>query len=600
MRPVTRLFDILDLYRDKYRTKPDLFLSRSEGYWHAYSAADYIQLSHDLSLGLLDLGITRGTRIATVMANCPEWNFFDMAIAQVGAVQIPIYPTISEEHYNYILSDAGVEYIIIYDQDIYKRIRQVIDDLPFLKGIYSICPVHGIPLWTEILEAGGNYPLPDELQKIISSIEPDELVSIIYTSGTTGLPKGVMLSHRNFVSNFTECAGIPDFSSRDKALSFLPLCHVYERMLNYVYQYLGMSVYYAPSLELVPEYLKEVKPHTFAAVPRVLEKIYNTIVTQGRNLKGVRRRVFFWALREGHKFELNHARGWWYDVKLFVANLVVFSKWRLALGGKVRIIVSGGASLHPLLARIFWAARLKVLEGYGLTETSPVIAVQSLERDGIMFGTVGKVLPGVEVKFTEEGEILCRGPNVMQGYLNRPDQTAEVLDNEGWFNTGDIGQMVNGKYLKITDRKKEIFKTSTGKNIAPQPIEQRFRESPFIDNIVILGEDRKYVAALIVPNFEYLKSWCRLKGVEYRASHWVIRNQQVIRRIHEEVQRFNRVLGQTEKVKKFKLLDREWTTESGELSPTLKPRRRFIQEKYYEEIEEAYRSPEYNYKSPVD
>ncbi|MFH1161473.1 MAG: long-chain fatty acid--CoA ligase [bacterium] len=600
MGRITRVFDLLELYREDYNFKTDAFLTKSEGAWKSFSSLDYVQLSHQLSLGLLSLGATSATRIATVMANCPEWNFFDMAIQQTGAIQVPIYPTISEENYRYILNEAQIRYLVIYDQEIWQRIRHIVKELPCVEGVYSICRVRGIRHWTEILEAGKRFPHPENLEAIKASVHPDDLLSIIYTSGTTGRPKGVMLSHRNFVSNFTECAKVPGFSSKDKALSFLPLCHVYERMLNYVYQSLGMSVYYAQSLDQVQGYLQEVKPEAFAAVPRVLEKIYNKIVGQGNNLKGIRRVIFFWALRQGHKFELNPEQGTWYHVKWLIANILVFSKWRKALGGNLRIIVSGGASLHPRLARFYWAAGLKVLEGYGLTETSPVIAVQNLLPGGVKFGTVGPVLPGVEVKITPDGEVLCKGPNVMKGYYNRPDRTAEVFDTEGWFHTGDIGMMVDGKYLKITDRKKEIFKTSTGKYIAPQPIEQRFTESPFIDHIIVLGEDRKYAAALIVPNFEHLRNWCAVKKIPYISDQESVKDSRIISRIHEEVKLYNQDLGQTEKIKKFGLLSEEWSITSGELSPTMKLRRKFIQEKYYHVIEETYRSPEYNYKSEED
>ena len=597
MKPLTRLFDILNLYQDKYSGKPDAFLSKSDGDWKALSASDYVNLTHNLSLGLLDLGINPGTRIATVMANCPEWNLFDMAIMQVGAIQVPVYANISEENYRYILSEAQVEYLIVYNQQIYERIRPIIDDLSYVKGVYSIQETNHLPRWTEILEAGKGDLHEGKLEEVKASIQPDDLASIIYTSGTTGLPKGVMLSHRNFVSNFIACAAISDYSSEDRALSFLPLCHVYERMLNYVYQYMGMSIYYAQSLDLVPAYLKEVRPHTFAAVPRMLEKIYNKLVARGRTMHGIRKRIFFWALHLGYNFELNHERGWWYELNLFIANRLVFSKWRSILGGNVRLIVSGGASLHPRLARIFWAARFKVMEGYGLTETSPVIAVQTLEKGGVKFGTVGPILPGTEVKFAPDGEILFKGPNLMKGYYNKPELTRELIDDEGWFHTGDIGMMVEEKYLKITDRKKEIFKTSTGRYIAPQPIEQQFVESPFIDQIIVLGEDRKYASALIVPNFEYLRSWCKVKEITYQSDLIAISMPRIIGRIQEEIQRMNLGLGQTEKIKKFKLLAQPWSVETGELSPTLKLRRKFIQEKYYLEIEQTYSSPEYDYRS---
>lgn len=596
MKQVTRLFDLLDLYRDEYSFKSDVFLSRSEEGWQPVSASDYITFSHYLSLGFLEHGVGPGTRIATVMGNCPEWNLFDMAISQVGAIQVPVYPTISEESYLFILEDAGIEFLILDDQEILKRIRHVVRKLPSLKGLFSIRKVRGIPHWTELLEKGRRSARTSELEKIKAAVHPEDILSIIYTSGTTGKPKGVMLSHRNFISNFTECAKIPGFTPDEKALSFLPLCHVYERMLNYVYQYLGMSVYYARSLDQVPEYLKEVKPHAFAAVPRVLEKIYHKVVLEGRNLSGIRRRIFFWAMHLGHEYEPDHPLGLIYRAQLRLANILVFSKWRKALGGRVRLIISGGASLHPRLARIFWAAGLKVLEGYGLTETSPVIAVQTLEPDGMRFGTVGPVLPGVKVKFAPDGEILCKGPNVMPGYYNRPDLTSEAFDGEGWFCTGDIGTMVEGRFLSITDRKKEIFKTSTGKYIAPQSVEQRLRESPFIDHILVIGENRKYAAALIVPNFEHLRSWCRVKRIPYTSDSQVIIDPLIIRRIHDEVSRINRTLDQTEKIKRFRLIPGDWTSSAGELSPTMKLRRKFIQEKYFREIEEMYRSQEYNYR----
>jgi len=406
-----------------------------------------------------------------------------------------------------------------------------------------------------------------------------------------------MLSHRNFVSNFLACSEIAKLTSNDKALSFLPLCHVYERMLNYLYQYLGMSIYFTKSLEQVPEHLLEVRPQAFAAVPRVLEKIYNRFVSSGRELTGLRRRVFFWALRQGHRFDLTGNRTWWNRIKLAFADKLVFYRWRRALGGRIRIIVSGGASLHPRLARIFWAAGIPVLEGYGLTETSPVIAVQNLKPGGVRFGTVGSILPGVEVKIAPDGEILCRGPNVMLGYWNKPELTREAIDDERWFHTGDIGTLIEGKYIRITDRKKEIFKTSSGRYIAPRPIEQRFVESPFIDYIMVIGENRKYTAALIVPNADHLKNWCRIKHILFSSLDEAISNPAVLKRFNQEINHYNQELGQTEKIKKFRLLKDPWTVESGELSPTMKLRRKFIQEKYYREIEETYRSPEYNYKS---
>lgn len=597
---VNRLFDLLDVYREKYPAKTDALLKKKAGRWHTFSSSDYIHFSNAISLGLLSMGVGKGTKIATVMLNCPEWNFFDMGILQTGAVHVPIYPTVSKENYEFILNESNSEYLIVLNHAIHQRMKAVLPNVPGLKGIFSIEKVKGVKHWKEITEMGEKHPDPSELDIIKASIQPEDLATIIYTSGTTGRPKGVMLSHKNFISNFTACARIPDLTSKDRALSFLPLCHVYERMLNYLFQSLGMSIYYIENIENLGSYIREVRPDTFAAVPRVLEKMYHRIVAKGRNLKGFRKTIFFWALRQGHKFELEHQRGFYYDVKLFVARLLVLNKWKKALGGRVRLVISGGAALHPRLARVFWAAGVPLMEGYGLTETSPVIAVSTFEKGGIRFGTVGPVLQGVEVKIADDHEILCRGPNIMLGYYNRPERTREVIDEQGWFHTGDIGVIEDGKYLRITDRKKEIFKTSTGKYIAPQVIEQKFRESPFIEHIIIIGENRKYTAALIVPRFEHLRAWCNVKTIPFANPEKAVKNVQIIKRFREEVERINDALGKTEKVKKFRLLADLWSVASGELSPTLKLRRDFIMDKYAKIIEDTYRSQEFNYKVDME
>ena len=593
---VTRLFDLLDVYQEKFTSKSDALLKRKAGKWHAYSSADYINYSRTIGLGLLSLGVGKGTKIATVMVNSPEWNFFDMGIMMAGAIQIPIYPTVSDDNYCYILNDAHAEYLIVSNNELYQRVKNICPSVASLKEIFSIEKVKGLRHWKELLERGLNYVSPEELDLIKAGIKPDDLATIIYTSGTTGRPKGVMLSHRNFISNVEACARIPDFTDKDKVLSFLPLCHVYERMLNYVFQSFGMSIYYCENIEKVGDYIREIKPDAFAVVPRVIEKMYNRIVARGRNMKGIRKALFFWALRQGHKYELHYQRGFLYALKLVVARLLVFNKWKKALGGRIRLIISGGAALHPSLTRVFWAAGIPVMEGYGLTETSPVIAVSNFEKGGIRFGTVGPVLPGIEVKIADDHEILCKGPNVMMGYFNRPERTREVIDDEGWFHTGDLGVLEDGKYLRITDRKKEIFKTSSGKYIAPQVIEQKFKESAFVEHIIVIGENRKYAAALIVPNMEYLIAWCKVKQIPFISPKKAVRNTLVVKRFREEVERINHELGQTEKIKKFRLLHDEWSTESGELSPTLKLRRNFIQEKYTDLIEDTYRSQEYNYK----
>jgi long-chain acyl-CoA synthetase len=596
MKQITRIFDLLELYKDEYSSINDLFNIKKDGNWVRFSAGDYVRYSNLISLGLLALGVTKGTRIATVMNNCPEWNFIDMGILQAGAVQVPVYPTISEENYRYIFNDSEVEYLIFSDQEIYDRIKSVLPGISGLKEVFSIEPMEGIRNWNEIIEAGRNFAFPEQLEIIRQTILPGDLATIIYTSGTTGRPKGVMSSHNNFVTNYKALGEIPPLKMHDRAVSFLPLCHVYERTAGYVYQSFGVSVFYVQNIDELGDYIREVKPHGFASVPRVFEKIYNKIVAKGRKLPLPMKMLFFWALRQGHKFELDHARGWVYDVKLFIANLLVFRKWRAALGGELKFIVSGSASLHPRLARIFWAARIPILEAYGLTETSPGVTCYRFEPGGMKFGTVGTLLTGNEMKIADDGEVLCKGPNIMLGYLNRPEKTAEVIDADGWFHTGDIGVIEDGKFLKITDRKKEIFKTSGGKFIAPQPIEQRIKESPFIEHVMVVGENRNYAAALIIPNFEHLKNWCEVKNIEFGSREQAVRNPVIIRRIRKDVERFNLGLDKTEKIKKIRLLDAEWSTDSGEISPTLKLRRKFIVEKYSKIIEETYRSSEYNYR----
>jgi long-chain acyl-CoA synthetase len=596
MTKVTRLFDLLEIYKEEFTSLPNAFNCKKDGAWISYSALDYINYSNEISLGLLSMGVEPGVRVATIMLNCPEWNFFDMGLLQVGAVQIPIYPTVSEENYKYILNDAGVEYLIVSNNEIYQRLSSVVKDIPSIKEIYSLEPVPGVKNWKEILEAGKKYPNPENLEKIKKRILPDTLATIIYTSGTTGKPKGVMLSHNNFVSNYKALREIPPLEKNDRVVSFLPLCHVYERTAGYTYQSFGVGIYYIQNLDEIATCITEVKPHAFAAVPRVLEKMYNKLVMQGRTLPLPMKVLFFWALRQGHKYELDHKRGGLYEFKLWIANLLIFSKWRKAMGGNMKFIVSGSASLHPRLTRIFWAARMPVVEAYGLTETSPGISFYRFEPGGVKFGTVGPLLTGVQVKIAVDGEILVKSPGVMLGYLNRPDRTKEVIDEEGWFHTGDIGEMEEGKFLKITDRKKEMFKTSGGKYVAPQVIEQLLKESPFIEHIMVIGENRPYPAAMIIPNFEYLKGWCEVKEIPFISREKAVADPVIFKRIQREIDRFNQELGQTEKIKKFRLLPNEWSITDGELSPTLKLRRKFIIEKYHQVIEEMYRSPEYNYK----
>jgi len=588
MTSINRIFDLLDQYRNEYKNKPDALSKKHNGIWKHFSSNDYIELSELFALGLLELGVKPHENIATIFYNSPEWNIIDMGLMQINAIQVPIYPTISQANYRYIFNDAQIRYAFVYNSTIFNRIKDILDDIPTLKNVYAVEPVEGLENWQRILELGRASRKRDEFEMLKSSIKPHDLATIIYTSGTTGKPKGVMLSHRNFISNFIGCAQIPDFNQNDKALSFLPLCHVYERMMNYLYQYFGMSVYYLESTDNLGKNIRELAPEAFCAVPRVLEKTYDKIVRKGRGLKGIKKIIFFWALKLGHRYETDGSNGWWYHFKLKIADKLVFNKWRQALGNRLKMIVSGGASLQPRIARVFSAARIQIMEGYGLTETSPVVAVSTLEPGGIRFGTVGPVLEGVEVKIAPDGEILTRGPNLMLGYYNRPDRTKEVIDDEGWFHTGDIGHLEEGKYLRITDRKKEIFKTSGGKYIAPQVVENRFKESPFIENIIIIGENRNYTTAIIIPDFEHLEGWCGVKGYDFFSRERVIENRAVIARINREVETINNDIDKIEQIKKFILIADEWSVETGELSPTLKLRRKFIIEKYNDRIEELY------------
>ncbi len=572
---VTRVFDIIPQLLEKYN-KTDALAAKENGQWVTYSTQQFADSANYLGYGLLGLGIEREDKIAIISNNRPEWNFADYGIQQCGAVSVPIYPTISEHDLNFILNDAKVKYIFVSSAGLYKKVKTIAAGAPSVKEIYTFDKIEGAKHWTELMEAGKMNPKATESENIKNSIKPNDLLTILYTSGTTGNPKGVMLSHNNLLSNSFATQNLCPFNSTWKALSFLPLNHVYERMLTTLYLYKGISIYYAESIESIGDNLKEVKPDVFSTVPRLLEKVYDKIVAKGTELTGIKHKLFFWALDLGLRYELNGANGWWYEFQLKIANKLIFSKWREALGGNITAAVSGGAALQPRLARVFNAAKIRVLEGYGLTETSPVIAVNSFEPNGICFGTVGPVIEGVTVKIAEDGEILVKGPNVMLGYFNRPDATAEVMDGEGWFHSGDIGTFIEGRFLKITDRKKEIFKTSGGKYIAPVIIENKLKESPFIEQAMVIGENQKFASALIVPAFAYIKEWCIKKEIPYTSNEEIIKNEEVRKRIAEEIEKVNNDLAQYEKIKRPELLPREWTIENGEMTPKLSFKRKVI------------------------
>jgi long-chain acyl-CoA synthetase len=586
---VTRIFDILDLYREKY-IKDDALAGKENGAWVKYSSSQYVDTATLISYGLLASGFKKGDRIATIANNRPEWNIIDMGMSQAGLIHIPIYPTISADEYNYILNHSEPSLVFISDKTLYEKIRPICEKIPSIKGIFTFNPVEGAKNWKELLELGrkNEDKFRDELVKIKESIRPEDMVTMLYTSGTTGFPKGVVLNHTNLISNVKATVNVHPMDHRHKALSFLPISHVYERMLNYHFQYKGISIYYAESMATIAANAQEIKPNLFACVPRLLESIYAKIIGKGKDLSYLKKQIFFWAVNLGLRFELNRKNGWWYHFRLKIADKLIFSKWREVLGGQLEIMVSGGAALQPRLARIFWAAGIKVLEGYGLTETSPVIAVNNMTRNEIMFGTVGPVVDGVEVKIAEDGEILCKGPNVMTGYYKEPGLTREVIDPDGWFHTGDVGMLVENKYLKITDRKKEIFKLSSGKYIAPQVIENKLKESFFIEQAMVVGENEKFASAILSPNFPFLHEWASRHEIKFRDNEELINMKEVIDRFQKEVNTVNESLGEHEKIKRIRLIKDEWTAATGELSPTLKLKRKPLYERYDAILREIY------------
>jgi long-chain acyl-CoA synthetase len=585
---VSRLFDLLDHYKKTFKPKDDALAGKEDGKWIKYSIDDYIDYANNISYGLLKLGVKKGDKIATISSNRPEWNFMDMAILQIGAVHVPIYPTISESDYKYILNHSEVKYVFVSGRDLLRKIEHILPEIPGILGLYTFKHIADVKHLSELIELGKANADPEKLQSLKDSIDRHDVATLIYTSGTTGFPKGVMLSHDNLLSNVFDVYHIFPVDDTCKGLSYLPLCHVYERMDIYTYHYLGVSIYYAESMGTIADNIREIKPDIFTTVPRLLEKVYDKILSKGSQLKGIKKTIFLWAVHLAQHYELS-GKGFLYRIQLHIADKLVFSKWRDALGGKVRLIVSGGAALQPRLARIYTAAGIHVLEGYGLTETSPVIAVNTLEKGMRKFGTVGKPLKHTEVKIAEDGEILAKGPNIMKGYFKQEELTREAIDPDGWFHTGDMGELDKLGFLRITGRKKEIFKTSLGKYISPQLLENRFKESPFIDGLLVLGENQKYAAALVVPDFNHLRSWCAGKGMDYTTDKEMIRNDEVKKQFQKEIKHYNKFFGSTEQIQRFELLDHEWTVETGELTANLKLKRSYICEKYKEQIEGLFK-----------
>lgn len=582
------LFELLE-HQQRRHPLDYAFAAKEQGTWKRYSTAQSLDEINQVALGLLAIGLQPGDRIATVSNNRPEWNFLDLGMLQVGGVHVPLYPTITDQDYRYILEHAEVRWVMVSDASLYERIAPIAREFPHIAGVYTFNRVPGAQHWSEI-KAAARLDLGQELLNRRAAIQKEDTATIIYTSGTTGFPKGVMLSHHNIMSNLLEAAVRVPCKAGDKSLSFLPLNHIYERMLTYMMMYSSIGIHYAESMETIGENLKEIKPQVFSTVPRLLEKVYDKIVAKGMELTGLKRKLFFWALDLGLRYEFKEANGWWYETQLKWANKLIFSKWREALGGNVQAIVSGAAALQPRLARVFWAAKIPVLEGYGLTETSPVIAVNYLATGQVEFGTVGPVLEGVELRIAEDGEILCKGSNIMQGYYKDEALTREVIDSDGWFHTGDIGTLTAQGNLKITDRKKEIFKTSGGKYIAPQAMENKFKESIYIEQLMVCGENQKHPSAFIVPAWEVLNDWATKNGVGDLSPSALVQNPQVIALLQSEIDRFNKEYGQWEQIKKFTLLPVTWTVESGELTPTMKLKRKFIVGKFQREHDALYTS----------
>ena len=581
MDNITRLFDFPYHQLEKYNLS-DALVTKYGNDWIKTSTKEYIDKANAISRGLLRLGINVNDKIAIISSNNrTEWHITDIGVLQTGAQNVPIYPTISAEDYEYILNHSDSTYCFVSDQEIFDKLISVKQNIPNLKEIYSFNDIKGCKSWNEILELGKDDSNQAAVEDRKNNIVTTDLATIIYTSGTTGRPKGVMLSHQNIVSDVLMSAPrVPLRAGDTRGLSFLPICHIFERMITYIYQYYGISIYFAESIEKISDNLKEVKPHVMSVVPRLLEKVYDKIYAKGADLTGIKKKLFFWATGLGIQFKPYQENGWFYEFQLKIARKLIFSKWQEGLGGELELLVSGSAALQPRLTRVFTAAGIPVMEGYGLTETSPVISVNDMRNGGFRVGTVGRVLDGVEVKIAEDGEILCKGPNVMIGYYKDEEQTKTALEG-GYFHTGDIGEIDSDGFLKITDRKKEMFKTSGGKYVAPQLLENTFKQSRFIDQIMVIGEGEKMPAAFIQINFDFVKEWANRNGFNIGATNQEIcSNGEVIKRIQEEVDHYNEKFGNWEKVKRFELTPDVWSIEEGHLTPTMKLKRKIIIEKY--------------------
>lgn len=586
MLSIDRLFDV-PRHQLKNFPNPNMFVTKTKGIWVPLSTSDFLDAVMNVSRGLISMGVQAGDRVAVASSNRFEWNVLDIAVQQVGAILVPLYPNISEADYRFILNDAEVEICVVSNQELVDKITAVAKDVPSLKHLFSFDHIPNCPHWSDI-EANKGQTETETVEHRMREVKTTDLATIIYTSGTTGNPKGVMLSHANILSTVAACIDPIPADKDSKVLSFLPVCHIYERMLHYLYMYIGCSIHFAESMDTIGDNIREVKPDVFSAVPRLIEKVFDKIMAKGEALSGLKRTLFFWAVGVAEDYDVI-GKSIFYRTKLAIARKLIFSKWQEALGGNVKAIASGSAALQPRLARIFLAADIPILEGYGLTETSPVVTVNNFNT-GIRIGSVGPLVENVQVKIAADGEILVKGPNVMMGYYKNQEATNEVFDADGWFCTGDIGSFQEGKFLKITDRKKEIFKTSGGKYIVPQAMENRLKQSRFIEQAMVVGEGEKFPAVFIVPNMAFVKEWAQRHDLDFSqmSNEESIAHQTLIDRINKEITQINLEYGSWEQLKKVKLLAHEFTIEGGELTPTLKFKRKKILEKYQVQYKEIY------------
>ncbi|MCA5005429.1 AMP-dependent synthetase/ligase [Sphingobacterium bovistauri] len=584
MSKPTRLFDFIKNDIDTAGRNLKL-AKRVNGGWKMYDKTEILDIIDNLSKGLILKGVKKGDKIALMSGNRPEWNFIDFACNQLGVALIPLYPTLSAQDLSYIVKDAEAKLLFVSNQDLITKVEKAVSDNNLDIDIYTLDEVPNHKQYIQLINEGKEQNI--DLKVYNDAVDPNDLLTLIYTSGTTGKPKGVYLTHKNLISNVSACSPLLT-DDINKALSFLPLCHIFERMVVYMYISKGVHVYYAENLDNIVADINEVKPEVFTTVPRVLEKVYDKIIEKGKALTGIKKSLFFWAVALGHQFQEPKQNGVWYNIKLGIARKLIFSKWQQALGGNIKFIISGGAALQQRLARIFWAADIKILEGYGLTETSPVIAVNSWDENDVKFGSVGRVLKNLDVKIAEDGEILVKGPSITAGYYKNDEATKETIDENGYLHTGDIGELTSDGFLKITDRKKEIFKTAGGKYIAPQVMENKLMESVLIGQVMIIGENKKFPAALIVPAYEELEKYCKIKGINFDSRDSILNNPQVLEKYQQEIDKANENFGHWEMVKKFVLLPKEWTIDNGELTPKLSLKRKIILQKNEEEINKIY------------